>query len=310
MRRRALAVTLTLALGLGALGAAHASPDERSFECRVGGARISVTVAEGDLALPLEALQGWVENAARSVTAYYGAFPIREVSVTIHPSRGRRVGHGVTYGGRRPRINVDLGADATERSLANDWVMTHEMVHLAFPDVARNHHWIEEGIATYVEPFARKRQGQLTPEKVWGDLVRGLPQGLPKDGDQGLDRTATWGRTYWGGALFCLLADVEIRKATRNRSGLEDALKGIQAAGGSIRDHWDLERALEAGDRATGTQVLATLYAAHKETAVTTDLDALWKELGVSLQGGKVVFDEHAPLASVRRAIDHSRRWL
>ena len=39
--------------------------------------------------------------------------------------------------------------------------MTHEMVHLAFPSVAREHHWIEEGITTYVEPIARAETGEL-----------------------------------------------------------------------------------------------------------------------------------------------------
>jgi hypothetical protein len=29
----------------------------------------------------------------------------------------------------------------------------------------------------------------------------------------------------------------------------------------------------------------------------------LWRELGVSVQEGKVVFDDSAPLASIRRAI-------
>ena len=42
-------------------------------------------------------------------------------------------------------------------------------------------------------------------------------------GGFGLDNTHTWGRTYWGGAMFCLLADVEIRRRTHNRRGLQDA---------------------------------------------------------------------------------------
>lgn len=73
--------------------------------------------------------------------------------------------------------------------------MAHEMVHLAFPRVARKHHWIEEGLATYVEPWARLGIGQLTVERVWKDLLKGLPKGLPRHGDQGLDHTPTWGRT-------------------------------------------------------------------------------------------------------------------
>ena len=96
--------------------------------------------------------------------------------------------------------------------------MTHEMVHLAFPSVPDEHHWIEEGIATYVEPIARAQVGDLSPEIVWRELVDGLPKGLPAPGDHGLDNTHTWGRTYWGGALFCLMADIEIHRRTNNHS--------------------------------------------------------------------------------------------
>ena len=78
--------------------------------------------------------------------------------------------------------------------------------------LAMEHHWIEEGLATYVEPIARAQAGQFSVKLVWRDLVVGLPRGLPQPGDRGLDFTPTWGRTYWGGALFCLLADIEIRK--------------------------------------------------------------------------------------------------
>jgi hypothetical protein len=99
----------------------------------------------------------------------------------------------------------------------------------SFPSVPHDHHWIEEGIATYVEPIARSQVGDLSPETVWRELVDGLPKGLPASGDRGLDNTHTWGRTYWGGALFCLMADVEIHRRTHNRYGLQDALRGISA---------------------------------------------------------------------------------
>ncbi len=97
-------------------------------------------------------------------------------------------------------------------------------------------HWIEEGISTYVEPVARARAGRMTLNDVWRTFVRDMPNGEPESGDQGLDNTHTWGRTYWGGALFCLMADVRIRERTRNRKGLEDALRGINtAAATSVR---------------------------------------------------------------------------
>ena len=61
-------------------------------------------------------------------------------------------------------------------------------------------------------------------------MVDGMPQGLPAAGDQGLDNTHIWGRTYRGGAMFCLLADIEIRKQTGNAKGLLDALRAINRA--------------------------------------------------------------------------------
>jgi hypothetical protein len=177
------------------------------------------------------------------------------------------------------------------------------MVHLAFPSVPAQHHWIEEGLATYVEPIARARIGELTPEKVWGDMVKGMPNGMPRPDDRGLDFTHTWGRTYWGGALFCLLADVEIRKATGNKKGLEDGMRGILKAGGSIASDWSLVRALETADRATGVPVLKELYNKMRSTPIAPDLAMLWKDLGVDGIGENVVFNDSAPLASVRKAI-------
>jgi predicted metalloprotease with PDZ domain len=111
--------------------------------------------------------------------------------------------------------------------------------------VPEQHHWIEEGLATYVEPIARTRAGDLTAQKVWADMMDSMHQGLPQPGDRGLDFTPTWGRAYWGGALFCLLPDIEIRKQTGNRKGLEDAMRGILHAGGNIESDWPLVRALE-----------------------------------------------------------------
>ena len=154
-----------------------------------------------------------------------------------------------------------------------------------------------------MEPVARARAGYLSAEKVWGDLVEGLPQGLPEADDQGLDGTSSWGRTYWGGALFCLRADVEIRRRTHNRYGLEHALRAILAAGGDVRQEWSIDRVIGIGDGATGVPVLRELYDEMGRQPVQVDLPALWQQLGVMHHGNVTTFDDHAPLASVRQAI-------
>ena len=71
-----------------------------------------------------------------------------------------------------------------------------------------------------MEPLARVRTGTLSPDKMWADLMDGVPKGLPRGGGRGLHGTRDWGQTYWGGALFWLLADVEIREKSHDRRGL------------------------------------------------------------------------------------------
>jgi hypothetical protein len=267
------------------------------------GARIDLTIGPGNLTLSDDELVSWTTNAARAITGYFGRFPMAEALVIVVPSRGRWVGEGKTLSGGGGAIFMRVGEKASLAALRDDWVLVHEMTHLAFPSVAREHDWAEEGLATYVEPFARARAGLLSVEDAWHGLADGLPNGLPAASDRGLDRTPTWGRTYWGGALFYLLADIEIRKRTHNAKGLEHALRGILAEGGNNAHRWSLDEAFAAGDRATGVPVLNELHDAMGTEPHPVDLEALWRELGVVRSRSGVTFDDSAPLAAIRRAI-------
>ncbi|MGP0073466.1 MAG: hypothetical protein ACLPWF_16240 [Bryobacteraceae bacterium] len=273
-----------------------------------GAASIDVRFAPGKIEVGRDAILAWITNAADAVSEYFGRFPVEHPRLMVRPAEGRAgVFRGTTFGGKRGAFTrISVGQTTTQAQLDDDWMMTHEFVHMGFPDVSAEsdeHHWMEEGMATYIEPIARARIGRMTPERVWGDFARDMPQGLPQAGDQGLDRTPTWGRTYWGGAIFWLLADVGIREATHNHKGLEDAMRGILEAGGNVTEDWTVERVVEVGDQATGTTVLADLYRQMKATAVRTDLDDLWRRLGVQAKNGTVTFDDGAPLADIRKAI-------
>ena len=270
---------------------------------RVGGAVIEVAVAPGQRSLATPAIVAWAERAARAVTGVYGTFPFPRVAVLVLPGGRRPVGFGTTLGNGGASIMVWLGAQATESDLQRDWVLTHEMAHLGLPNLPRAQRWLEEGLATYLEPIARARVGQITPEDAWAGFVAGLPKGLPRPGDGGLDGTRSWGRTYWGGALFYLLADVEIRERTNNRRSLDDALRGIVADGGTIAVRWSVDRALASADRATGTDVLQKLHARLGASPDNVDLDALWARLGIRAREGSVTYDDGAPLAAIRRAL-------
>jgi hypothetical protein len=284
--------------------ARSSSSDEMAITLSIGDSRIAVNIEQGQLQVSNQDLLQWVHWASDSVTLYYGRYPVPFVNLHIIPTPGRGVRNGRTFGDKEGgSIRIRIGEETIMAGLQDDWMLTHEMVHLGFPSVADNHHWIEEGIATYVEPIARVRAGHLDVHKMWFELVRDLHQGLPQPGDKGLDNTHNWASTYWGGALFCFLADVEIRKRTNNQKGLEDALRGILNAGGDIRHDWELTEALQTGDRATGVDVLLPLYNKMKDQPYQVDLDAMWKELGVERTGDTVHFVDAAPLAKVRDAI-------
>jgi len=269
----------------------------------IGNSRIDVATEEGTLHAPKEDVMKWVQWSAEAVAGYYGRFPVPHTNLRIIPTSGAGVRGGRTWGDRGSHIAIHVGADTTWSDFADDWMLPHEMIHLAFPDVADNHHWIEEGISVYVEPFARVRARHMDVNQMWFEVVRDMPKGLPGPGDQGLDHTHTWGRTYWGGALFCLLADIEIHQKTENKKGLQDALRGILDAGGNISQDWDLQKALEVGDQATGVSVLMPLYEKMKDQPHPVDLPAIWAQLGIERQGDTVRFLDSAPLAKTREAI-------
>ena len=280
-----------------------------SKEIKIGRAVVNVEFTPGHTDLAPEAVMKWVSNAVDAVTLYYGQFPVRHAQLKIRIEDGRNgVFNGMTWGRQDGALTrISLGAQTDQRHLDRDWMLTHELIHYGFPSVPDENHWIEEGIATYVEPIARVQAGQLTAETIWSDMVQQMSQGQPESGDQGLDNTHTWARTYWGGALFCMVADVEIREKTHNRKGLQDAFRAILKAGGSIDDDWPLKRAFKVGDAATGVNVLTQLYEQMKDKPVQVDLPALWKRLGIKREGRGVVFDDEAPLAAVRRAITSAR---
>src|SRR5579863_714661 len=256
-----------------------------SADLQVAGARLHVELGSDGFTAGSETLFSWVRRSAQIVTAYYDGFPVSEATIEVRPREGSGVQGGSTYADPDALIRVGVGREVTDAQLRNDWVLVHEMTHLALPDVGEQHAWLSEGLATYVEGIARVQAGNRTEEDVWAEELRQMPRGLPQPGDEGLDRTHTWGRTYWGGAMFCLMADVDIRRRTHNAKGLQDAARAIARASGGLKAEWPIERVLATGDQAVGTTSLEDLYARMKDSAYAPDLLALWRDLGVTADG-------------------------
>jgi hypothetical protein len=283
--------------------AAQAADEPGTRTIQAEGATVRIDFQSTDFKHGTAPVVTWIEHSMRTVARYYGRFPAKQLRISVSTRDGGRVRHGTTYGASVPFIRLQLGRDVTAEELHEDWVLVHEMIHLALPEVGDDQVWLTEGLSTYIEGIARVHVGDLTAERVFTEQVHSMPNGMPASGDEGLDHTHTWGRTYWGGALFCLLADVEIRKKTANRFGLRDAMRAVLRASGGIAFEMPIDRVLKIGDEATGTSVLQDLYAQMKDKPMSPDLPALWKQLGIREQGNSVEFQDDAPLAATRKAI-------
>lgn len=279
----------------------------RSHVVDAAGASVEVAIVGGERAGGDAPFVAWAVEGARDVSELLGApvVPHALVLVEVHP--GRRLSLLTALGNGGASIHAPVGGAIDPTVLAADWRMTHEFVHLGSPGLHRRHTWFSEGLATYLEPIARVRRGRYRAESFWKEMVDSLPQGQPGPGDRGLDGNGTWGRTYWGGGLFCFVADVEARRLTDNAGSLPVAMAAVHAAGGDVRARWSMLHLIEVADGAIGHPVLGELYARHRDAAVTIDLDSMWRDLGVVRgPGGAISFDDSAPLAHVRRAITHA----
>jgi predicted metalloprotease with PDZ domain len=254
-----------------------------------------------NLPVPTAAIIEWVNRAATAVNVYLGRFPVGNLVVIVHGGGEQPVGDGVAHGASS--IEVRLGRTAQAADLNSDWVLTHEMFHLAFPTLDERYSWMMEGLSDYLEPVARAQAGQWSAKDAWLEFVQGLPQGLPGPGEGGLDGATRRERIYWGGNIYWLLVDVSIHVQTDNQHGLADALRAILDAGGNGGAQWPLERVLATGDKATGTTALRNWYEKLGPKPGEVDLNTLWKKLGVRYSAGTIDFDDTAPWAKYRATI-------
>ncbi len=282
----------------------------RRARAEVGGARLNLALLGGPLAMGDAAAVDFVRDSAARVADLYGRFPV-DATVFVVPVPGAAevvFGRVMSLAGASVAL---LFGDATPAGSARDnWVVVHELFHLSTPSFAGEGRWLEEGLATYYEPILRARAGWMTEAALWTHFHREMPRGLRSGGDAAaLEERDDIDSTYWGGALWALLADVGARARTGNARSLDDALRASLARLGDATHAARVADFLRVGAEATGTPALEDAYRSWAVAGVNPDLEALWRELGVvPAAGGAVTLRDDAPLAAVRRAITASTR--
>ncbi|MEO7208989.1 MAG: hypothetical protein ABI356_03485 [Steroidobacteraceae bacterium] len=280
-----------------------ACPEPASMQLQLNESLICVALDDDALKKEQPRLRTWIDRSAHIVADYYGQFPAPLVLIRLRGMDGSGVNGGRTTNDGGLMIQMRVGRETSAETLAGNWVLVHEMVHLALPEVGRTHDWLAEGLATYVEGIARAQDGNRAIADVWAEDRASMPRGLPHTGEGGMDQTPSWGRTYWGGALYCLQADIAIREQTANRVGLQTALRAILNATGGYGFESNIGDVLRIGDAATGTHAMYGLYQQIRATPQTPNLELLWTLLGVPTDPLTQPFDDRAPLAAIRMAI-------
>ncbi len=266
-----------------------------------GTATLDIALLDGALAVSRPELLDWIRKIALAHVAYWQGFTSSRVLLTVVPVPGRP---GVVFGrvvpGGGVSVMLQVGARASVPQLWDDWILPHEFVHTGMPMITGRATWFMEGAATYVEPVIRARAGFKREAEVWREWIEQMPRGL-----SALQSGMSSGSPYWGGGLFMLLTDIEIRRATSGAKGLEDCLRGALRAGGdrTPAERWPLSTFAARCDAALGTAVMATMLERHLGKPVEVDLPALWRDLGVRLTADGVATDDSAPLAWIRRIL-------
>ncbi len=210
-------IHVPLPLSLGEEEAASAAKDPQGI--------IDLVVMEGKLKASADEIAAWVHRTALANADLWRGFPVARSTVVVLPTPRRSnvpFGRVISTGGIL--VLVLVGSEIEPRALYDEWVLVHEFIHLGTPFIRDTGAWLNEGLATYLEPIVRYRAGWRSAESVWEEWIGWMGRGVPP-----MTRGLSSGSPYWGGALFALMADGELRGLTGGRLGLEHCLRTILA---------------------------------------------------------------------------------
>jgi hypothetical protein len=262
---------------------------------------LRLAILDGFAAGSVPDLVDWVRRTAQAEANYWQGFTAKQMLVGLVPMQRPGVGYGRTVSGGGATVMVEVGAAVEPRRLFNDWVLVHELIHTGMPFVRGRGTWLMEGAATYIEPIIRARAGWKTEEEVWKEWADNMPRGVAAFAS-GLSNSSGQ-QNYWAGATFMLMADIGMRRATDGARGLEDCLGGALWNGMDATETVQVADYCAACDRASGTTVMSDLADRYFRNGQALDLNALWKDLGVAVVGGRIALDDAAPLAKWRKMI-------
>jgi hypothetical protein len=273
-------------------------------------ARIDVVFLGAPLAMGDAAALEFIRQSGLRIVSLFGGFPVNATVFVVPVPGASEVVFGRVLSLAGASVALLFGGETPASGVRDNWVVVHELFHLGCPSFGGEGRWLEEGMATYYEPILRERAGWMTEAALWTHFVREMPRGLRRSDDPpSLEDRDDIDSTYWGGALFALLADVQSRAATGNARSLDHVMRLLLRRMGGATNIAHLTDFLRTAEEATGAREVNAVYDSWAVRGQNVDLEALWARLGITgteearTQGSLVTLRDDAPLASIRRAI-------
>ncbi len=223
-------------------------------------ASIDVALLGAPIAMADDAVVKWIGEAVDLQARFFGSFPV-DATIFVLPVSGDAVRFGSVMALTGASVALFVGREMAPGATHVDWVVVHELFHLGTPTFRGEGRWLGEGLATYYEPLLRARAGWMSEAELWGHFDEEMPRGVRVDGSApSIEDRRDIDSTYWGGALFAMIADAKIREATNGAKSLDDALRAAHAKGAEVTRVWSVREFFRVGDEATGTHVLVDLH--------------------------------------------------
>ncbi len=166
-------------------------------------------------------LREWVSTVAESVEETIAPYPF-DVHMHFYRTAGAApVPWANTIRSRRQGVNVHVNPDCSRADLLSDWTLYHELAHLFLPFLGRQQSWFAEGFASYMQYQLMHSAGVLSADDMWAryreKIERAqsrydMPDRTFTEAAQALRARRDFPTEYWGGAVYFLRVDAELRR--------------------------------------------------------------------------------------------------
>jgi hypothetical protein len=262
-----------------------------------------------------ERLFAWLRRVAKAALSAYGHLALADVQVLVIPvgAQDEAVVFGQSTRGQGNALTLFVDPAHGDAEFNRDWVAVHELSHLFHPYLGDRGAWLAEGLATYYQNVLRARAGLLTPVQAWAALDDGFVRGRKRTrGDSTLEaasgKMGDFQRIYWSGTAYWLAVDVELRRASRDRLSVDEALRRFDACCLPSERSWAPDEFVAKLDALIGSDVFSKTFRVYRVRRDFPDLAALYAALGIRHDGDQLRFDETAPDAPLRRSIMEARQ--